>query len=160
MPRRFVMALALVSALTGCVGSPPDGPLVECRAGLTPITRPVQCPATYVLQPVDPPGAPLAEHHVAKGERIGFRREDDGSVSAVAPGYTIALPPGAYAWAVVPASVPPFRERLLCETRERALAAGRATAITAAGAGLLALGLGLTLLYAYAKSEGGNGRIY
>ena len=46
------------------------------------------------------------------GERIGFRREADGSVSAVAPGQVLPLAPGRYSWEVVPGSVAPWRKRL------------------------------------------------
>jgi hypothetical protein len=156
VPHRPLLALALVSALTGCVAAPPAGPLVEYRDGLTPITRPVKCPATYVLR-ADPPGAvPLAEHHVAEGERIGFRREEDGSVSAVAPGYTIALAPGAYSWVVVRGSVPSWRERFWCETRKRADAAGRTTVLVVGTVALLTTLLALGLLYAWAEGNGSN----
>ena len=155
MFRRSVLALALVSAVTGCVAAPPNRPLVEYHPGLTPITRPVKCPATYVLCGTDPPGAaPLAEHHVAKGERVGFRREEDGSVSAVAPGYTLALPPGAYAWEVVRESIPPWRERAWCETRQHAATAGKTTLLVVGVVCLLALLIALGMLYATA--EGGS----
>ena len=133
MRRRTVFALALLSSLTGCVRPPPTGPFVECRDGLPPVTRPVTCEANYVLVAKDaaaPPG-PFGEHHIHKGEQIGFRRAADGSLTAVAPGYTLPLPPGTYAWEVVPGSVPSMRERQLCATREHALKAARVTGVVA-----------------------------
>lgn len=154
MPRRIVLALALVSALTGCVVAPPTGPLVEYRDGLTPITRPVKCPATYVLCADRSGATPLAEHHVTKGERIGFRREEDGSVSAVAPGYTLALPPGAYRWDVVRESVAPWPARAWCETRQRAVTAGNATLVAVGSLCVVALVVGFLVLYA--RVEGGS----
>ena len=152
MPRRPILALALLSALTGCVAAPPNGPLVEYHAGLTPITRPVKCPATYVLTAADQyrGPVPLAEHHVAKGERIGFRREDDGSLVAVAPGYTLPLPPGAYTWEVVRESVPPLRERMWCETRERGIVAGKSTLAVVGVVCLLTVLFALGMVYAVA----------
>ena len=155
MPRRFTFALAFLSALTGCVAAPPSGPLVEYREGLTPITRPVKCRATYALCAHDrPPGeGVLASHCVAEGERIGFRREEDGSVTAVAPGYTLPLAPGSYSWEVVRESVPPWRERFWQKTRDDAEATVKITG-TALGVGcLLALLLGLAILYAYAEGN-------
>jgi hypothetical protein len=128
--RRPLLALALVSALTGCVNRPPDGPLAEYRPGAPPVTRSVTCEANYVLVAKDESGAgPFGEHHLRRGERIGFRAGPDGSVTALAPGYTLALPPGAYAWEVVPGSVPSARERWLCETRAGALAVAKVTGI-------------------------------
>lgn len=157
MFRRAVLALALLSALTGCVAVPPTGPLVEYRDGLTPITRPVKCPGVYVLCPSDQPcSAPLAEHNVVKGERIGFRREADGSVVAVAPGYTMSLPPGVYQWDVVRESVAPWHERMWCETREHAVAAGKTTALTVGVLCVLTLVLALLILYAVAEGSGSN----
>ena len=142
MRRRPTLALALVSALTGCVSAPPDGPLVEFRDGLTPVTRPVECEGTYSLVAVGS-SRPVVEHRAVKGERLGFRREPDGSVVAVAPGYTFPLDPGAYVWAVTPGSVKPYRERLLCETRDRALTAakwaGIAVLAVVAAMGVLAI---------------------
>jgi hypothetical protein len=129
--RRPFLALALLSALTGCVSPPPNGPLVEYRPGAPPVTGTVKCEANYVLVAKDPNAAlgPFGEHHLRKGERVGFRCEADGSVTALAPGYTIALPPGAYAWEVVPGSVPPLRERQWCETRAHFMKFARVTGI-------------------------------
>ena len=131
MPRRPMFALALLSALTGCASPPPTGPFVECRDGLPPVTRPVTCEANYVLVAKDAAAAPgpFGEHHIHKGEQIGFRREADGSLTAVAPGYTLPLPPGAYAWEVVASSVPSARERQWCETRGHMLRAAKVTGI-------------------------------
>src|SRR5262245_30408711 len=105
MPRRIAFALALLSALTGCA-SPPRGPLVEYRDGLTPITRPVKRDGSYALRSADPCGQPLTELKVAKCARIGFSRDEHGFVSAVAPAYTLPLSSGAcYWWEAVPGPV-------------------------------------------------------
>lgn len=153
---RPLLALALLSALTGCVSSPPDGPLVEYRPGLLPVTQTVKCEANYVLVAKDASGVtgPFGEHHLRKGERVGFRCEADGSVTAVAPGYTIALPPGAYAWEVVPGSVPSLRERQLCETRTHFVKAARVTGIVCLVAVAIVGVLTIVLLIALSTSDG------
>lgn len=129
MPRRLSLAFALLSALTGCVSPAPTGTFVGYQDGQAPTTRPVKCEATYALVSHGAP-APIVEHRAVKGEQLGFRRQPDGSVVAVAPGYTFPLAPGSYSWEVVPGSVPSDRERLLCETREHCLRAAKWTGIT------------------------------
>ena len=85
---------ALVSALHGSAAGP-LGPFVEYHDGLAPVTREVTCAATYTLHSADDPTDALSAHHLARGERIGFRSEPDGSVSAVGPGCVLAaLAPG------------------------------------------------------------------
>lgn len=132
MPRIPLLALAMLFALAGCVSPPPSGPLVEYRDGQTPTTRTVQCEANYELVAKDASAAPgpFGNHHIRKGEVIGFRREANGSLTAVAPGYTLPLPPGAYSWEVVHDSVPSLRERQWCETRHHLGTAAKITGIT------------------------------
>jgi hypothetical protein len=112
MPRTALLALALLAPV-GCVSPPPVGPFVEYRDGQTPTTRTVKCEADYALVAHDPSAAvgPFGRHHVGRGGVLGFRRAADGSLTAVAPGYAVALPHGAYSWEVVPDSVAPLRER-------------------------------------------------
>jgi hypothetical protein len=150
---RPLHALALLCALTGCVSSPPDGPLVEYRPGQPAATQKVTCEANYTLVARDGAGAggPFGEHHLKKGERVGFRCEPDGSVTALAPGYTIALPSGAYAWEVVPKSVPPLAERQWRETRAHLLTVGKVAGV-ALVLGAAALGV-LTILFIIALSN-------
>jgi hypothetical protein len=148
MYRRSVLGLALLSALTGCVVHPPKGAFVEYRDGLTPVTCPVKCEATYALRSTDHPEAqPLTAHHVEPGERLGFRREADGSVSAVAPGHVLPLAPGAYRWEVVPGTVPSWRKRLTTEVSPQIPAALFLAGVTAAC---------LALLFWWAKSGSGD----
>jgi hypothetical protein len=116
MARRPQFALAFLSALAGCAGPQPKGPLVELRDGITPITRPAPREATYALIATDQPHGPvrIAEHQVGEGQRIGFRREEDRSVVAVTPTSALPISPGAYVWEMVPGSevVHPMRERV------------------------------------------------
>jgi hypothetical protein len=124
MYQRIMLPLAIVSALTGCVSSPPKGPLVEYHEGLTPITRPSPCEASYALRPTAEPAAqPLLVLHVTEGARVGFRRELDGSVTAIGSTnkstVTLPLQPAcAYVWEVVPGSVPSWKKRAKQEFRD------------------------------------------
>ena len=122
----------MVFALAGCVSPPPSGPIVEYRDGLAATTRTVKCEADYELVAKDASAAPgpFGNHHVRKGEVIGFRRGADGSLTAVAPGYTLPLPPGAYSWEVVRDSVPPQSERQWDETRQHLWTATKVAGIT------------------------------
>lgn len=61
---------------------------------------------------------------------LGFRRAADGSLTAVAPGYAVALPPGAYSWEVVPDSVPPLHARRWSEARRHFETAAKVTGMT------------------------------
>jgi hypothetical protein len=156
MLRRVVLALALVSALTGCIGSPPKGALVEYRDGLTPITRRVPCDATYRLCRADDPDAPpLVEPRARENDRIGFRRAKDGSVVGDAAGCTIELPPGAYRWEVVPESVPPWRERFRQRVDEDVTETTEFTRSAILIGSLVVLATALLVAYGMANSNSG-----
>jgi len=131
VPRTALLALALLAPV-GCVSPPPTGSFVEYRDGQTPTTRAVKCEADYALVAHDPTAAPgpFGRHHVGRGGVLGFRRAADGSLTAVAPGYAVALPPGAYSWEVVPESVPPLRERQWTEARRHFETAAKFTGMT------------------------------
>jgi len=131
MTRRPLLALALCSALTGCVSAPPVGPIAEYRPGSPSVTGKVTCDAKYALVAPDENGQQISygEHQLRKGEQLGFRPETDGTVTAYAPGFTHTLPPGTYAWEVVASSVPSTSERMLCETGRCALTVAKAAGI-------------------------------
>jgi hypothetical protein len=153
MTRRFVLALALVSALTGCVAPPPKGPFVEYHAGLTPITRPVKCPGTYALYDrARPAEGPLLTRQAREGERIGFFRDPNGDVVATALEHTLQQS-GYYTWEIVPGSVEPWRHRFREKVTERATSA-TVTACGIVGVTLfVALLIGVKFLYAYAEGQ-------
>lgn len=129
---RIPLLALLALAPVGCVSPPPVGPFVEYRDGQTPTTRTVKCEADYALMAQDPSAAlgPFGRHHVGRGGVLGFRRAADGSLTAVAPGYAVALPPGAYSWEVVPDSVPPLHERRWSEARRHFETAAKVTGMT------------------------------
>ena len=156
MPRRFLMTLALLSALTGCVGSPPSGPLVEYRDGLTPITRPVKCEAKYALRTAGPPDAPpVAERFAVEGQRIGFYRNEYGELFAVAPGWTEPLGPGGYRWEVVKSSVPPWRARVRERVNDDVVETRKFTREALATTGTVLILVGLGALFVLCHSNAG-----
>ena len=132
--RRPLLALALVSALTGCVSAPPSGPIVEYRSGSPTVTGKVPCDAKYTLVTRDEnePRNTFGEHCLQKGQQLGFRSETDGSVTALAPGFTRLLPPGSYAWEAVASSIPSERERWLCEASKHVSTAAKVTGVVVA----------------------------
>jgi hypothetical protein len=152
----MVLPLAYVSALTGCVTAPPKGAVVAYRDGDAPVTKPIKYEAIYALRDTGAPDAPpLTTHYLTKGEKVGFCRGADGTVNAVAPGYLTALPPGEYAWEVVPGSGPSKKERAWTQAREGSLAAGKVILI-AGGIALLAVVVaGVVLIIAFAADSRG-----
>jgi len=132
--RRPILALALVSALTGCVSAPPSGPIVEYRSGSPSVNGKVPFDAKYTLvtHEENGPRSSFGEHCLQKGQQLGFRSEPDGSVTAIAPGFTRLLPPGSYAWEAVASSVPSKRDRWVCETRRHIFTAFKITGVVVA----------------------------
>jgi hypothetical protein len=156
MIARVVLPLAYVSVLTGCVTAP-KGAVVAYRDGDAPATKPIKYEAIYALcdKGAAPDAPPLTSHYLTKGEKVGFCRGADGAVHAVAPGYLAALPPGEYAWEVVPGSGPSKKERAWTQAREGSLAAGKVILI-AGGIALLAVVVaGVLLIIAFAADSHG-----
>ncbi|WP_439627208.1 hypothetical protein [Gemmata sp.] len=152
--RRPLLALALASALTGCVSAPPNGPIALYSPGAQPVSGKVPCDANYALVARDENGPrdAFGEHHLRRGDRVGFRVETDGSVTAVAPGYSLTLPAGSYAWEVVAASAPTERDLLRCDARRHALTAAKVAGVVCVGA--LAI-IPVLVVIAFASSSGG-----
>lgn len=144
--RRPLLALALASTLTGCVSTVPCGPIAEYRPGSPAASRKVTCNANYTLvsQDENGPRGTFGDHQLRRGQRVGFRPEADGSVTAIAPDYVQTLPPGSYAWVVVPGTVPPASERLLCDAGRNAVRLATVAGIVVVG-GLAFLGAMLVL---------------
>ena len=120
---RLPTVLALVSALAGCA-SGPRGPHAEYRAGVTPIAPPVAVSGSYRLLAA---GTPIETRPVAKGSAVGFVREKDGSVTAIAPDFKRPLEGTGYTWEVVRESVAPWRERFRADVRARLRGIGDST---------------------------------
>ena len=154
MFRRLILPLAYIATLTGCVSAPPRGAFVEYHDGQAPATRKVKYEATYELCAKDQPSGtpPLTAHHIAKGERVGFCRASDGSLWALAPGYSLPLAPGTYTWEVVPGSGPPPKERFWCEVRDHSRVAGRVILIIGGVAVIALLIAGVVIVIALASS--------
>jgi hypothetical protein len=133
--RRPVLALAFASALTGCVSTVPKGPIAEYRPGSPSVSGKATCDASYTLVSQDENGlrGTFGDHRLRRGERVGFRPEADGSVTAIAPDYVHSLPSGSYAWVAVPGKIPSASERLLCDARRNAFNAAKVAAIVVVG---------------------------
>jgi hypothetical protein len=111
----LILSLIVCLLLQGCMSNPHlhGGQMVaECHGGDCPSETRTPYKATYVLyQWQDPPDGPppkswVAEQHVAemyirgldRGEKIGFEKDAQGNLSALAGQEKIALPPGRYCW--------------------------------------------------------------
>lgn len=97
---RPILALALLSTTIGCV-SAPRGPHAEFREGLAPMVRMAPSSGSYVLHSA---GTVVAVRHAEKGQPVGFARQPDGSVAAVAPEFVLPLRGSGYVWQVPPAA--------------------------------------------------------
>ena len=148
MRRVVLLALAFSIATGGCAHPHARKPAAEFRAGRAPTTRPVCHEASYALMRIDGPGEPLATARVLRDECIGFRREADGSVVAVAGNKTFPLPDGEFAWVLMSGTEPPWRERAGTDCKDVGAKVGGALVL-----GSLALGcVGLGFLYAMASA--------
>jgi hypothetical protein len=148
MRRVVLLALAFSIAAGGCAHPRGRFPAAEFRAGRAPATRTVRHEASYALMRTDGPGEPLATARVLRDECVGFRREADQSIVAVAGNKTFPLPDGEFAWVMVPGTEPPWRERAGTDCKDAAAKVGGALVL-----GGLALGcVGLGFLYAMASA--------
>ena len=148
MRRAVLLALAVSIAASGCAHPHARKPAAEFRAGRAPATRPVRHEASYALTRVDGTGEPLATARVLRDECVGFRREADGTVLAVAGNKTFPLPDGEFAWVLVAGTEPTWRERAGTDWKDAAAKCGGAVIL-----GGLALGLaGFGLLHGMAMS--------
>jgi hypothetical protein len=156
MFRRTAAALALVSSLSGCL-APGPGPVVTsggARGRQNPNTRTVWFDAVYALRADDPPGEPLYECRVPVNGRIGFYRERDGTLVALAPGYKQPLPPGAYRWDVVRDSVEPWRDRVRREFRQDVTETAEFTKLALVVTGIVVLVVGVSGLIYWVQQKG------
>jgi hypothetical protein len=95
--RILTLLLPLLSLVCGCMGLRRDREAVEYRPGTPPTTVVAERDATYRLCADEPdPGRPWVD--VTKGERVGFRRESDGSLVAIAGTRTTPVPDVRHVW--------------------------------------------------------------
>jgi hypothetical protein len=116
--RQYVMlSVVILSALSGCerlftnnsfFGSRDSK--AESKDPASPVILTVPADATYVLQSYDRAnGTPLFSVPLRRGDRYGFRRENDQMV-AVAGKQTFPIPDGMFAWVVVNEKPDPVKE--------------------------------------------------
>jgi hypothetical protein len=116
--RAVTILLPLLILLCGCKALSRDREAVEYRPGPTLSTTVADCDAEYSLNapekhqtrfPVD----------VAKGERVGFQHDPDGSLVAVAGKVTMRIEPGEhYVWRCTPKPVTGL-DRFAVKTRDK-----------------------------------------
>lgn len=113
MRRVTLLGLTVLTAISGCVAVRPDDSVAAYRPGNSVTTTTAGFDATYALYAVDHPGAtgPLLTVPLSRGNTIGFRREANRSVVAVAGERVIPIPDGACEWRVTPETMPGFWQR-------------------------------------------------
>jgi hypothetical protein len=120
----------------GCVGNAQtheDDLIAEHRRGDKPSTITVPYEATYALihdpfaADADAPGTMVFEHWTGKtlqfrqlkrGDPIGFQRDGDGQLVAVAGGEALPLEDGHYCWRITPETEHQGVSRVLHQTEE------------------------------------------
>jgi hypothetical protein len=136
MARKLLILVQIACLLVaGCVSNPHlhGGKLIaECRAEDSPAQTRTPYKATYVLHewPQMPEGPPpknwVAEQQVTemyvrgldRGETIGFEKDGQGNLFALAGQEKIALPPGRYCWHISPETEYRGAARIVHETEE------------------------------------------
>jgi hypothetical protein len=140
MRRAVLVALAFSIIASGCAHPHARKPAAELRAGREPTTRPVRHDATYALTRIGGVGEPLATARVLRDECVGFRREADGSVVAVAGNKSYPMPDGEFAWVLVPGTGPTWRERAGADCKDAAAKCGGALILGGLALGMMGLG--------------------
>lgn len=149
MRRVVLLLLAALTALNGCANplAHQTNPQSEHQIGPT-LTR-VPEPATYALTPLEHPNAvPLATVHLNRGERVGFRRDSDGTLVAVAGKQTFPVPNGTFGWVIVEKPTPGLHEKN--EQTTEAIDETKLIIYTTAGVVILCC-LGLVALWWYLR---------
>jgi hypothetical protein len=112
--RQFTLILlSVLMPVSGCVNPYGRRSVAQVAPGIAPSELKVCYESTYALFRTDELGAAIYSTHLMRGERVGFRRECDGSLVAVASCQLIPLSEGTYVWKVVPGTAPTLRERAL-----------------------------------------------
>lgn len=156
MRRAVLLALALLTPL-GCASPPrrevvaryhPDSPLEEAKA---------EGGRTYGLyltgQPRDMP--PLFQSASSGGTTVGFRRDVDGVVMAVARNQAVPAPDDPCEWRVIPGRGRARAEKFADATEKVTAGVCGVLLVT----GLIVAGLGLAVLYGMGKGNSNNGRL-
>jgi hypothetical protein len=116
--RAVALLLPLLCLACGCKALVRDAETVEYRPGPTLSTTVASCDAEYTLSAPEKRETRLSVD-VAKGERVGFQREPDGSLVAVAGKETMRIEPGAhYVWLCTPKPVTAL-DRCAVKTRDK-----------------------------------------
>ena len=124
---RAVLLAAILPALTGgCRALVRDAEAIAYRPGTRPTVAPAEAAATYRLHSPDERRW-WPEVEVPAGAAVGFRREPDGSLWAVAGEIVQPVPDGRYVWLRTPKPVGRW-DRFAVRTRDRCEEAAGAAA--------------------------------
>jgi hypothetical protein len=119
-----MLSVAVLSALSGCDNPFTHkslfgfhDPTAEHQHDTGPVITAVPVEATYTLKLLDNENSsPLASVRLARGERVGFRRDNDKLV-AVAGKQTFEVPDGTVGWVISEQKHDPMKH-LMDQTRE------------------------------------------
>lgn len=109
--RRAVLALTLPPLLGGCLALVHDAEAIAYRPGTTPTTTVAKCDATFSLsasQADERAELPVIE--LPKGATVGYRRETDGSLVAVAGERAIPILNDNAVWRYTPIPAARWKE--------------------------------------------------
>jgi hypothetical protein len=119
MRQVLMLSAASLTILNGCTTPSIRNPVPETQQSscesqkeIKPTISKLTEPATYVLRSFDhDDAAPLATIHLSTGDRLGFKREKDGSLLAVAGKQTFPVPEGTSGWVVVQKPSPDLHQK-------------------------------------------------
>jgi hypothetical protein len=155
MRRQVTACFALAAALTGgCTSGPPchEGRLIaEHHPGGPATTTAAPYRADYALYQEQGDGRPFLWRGLARQESVGFERNADGALLAVAGPDHIPLTEGCYTWHITPQSEPNVGRKLALLLNDTSETVVYGVVV----AGLVGAGVGLLVLYAMAAGHSG-----
>jgi len=124
-----LFAIASISLLSGCQSLERDVVAIEHRPGTDPTTVLSSCDAAYELTSPEPNShIAYATIELAKGATVGFRRETDGSLVAIAGAQTTPISDCHSVWRYTPNPNPRWK-RFVSNTHDRYRSAADAMAL-------------------------------
>ncbi|QJW93495.1 hypothetical protein FTUN_1001 [Frigoriglobus tundricola] len=143
--RYVLLTLPLVCLVGGCQALTREAVAVEYRPGASPTAIEAQCAATYTLHSIKPDSQlNPTTIELEKGATVGFRREPDGSLVAIAGWQTSPIAESQHVWRYTPVPVTRW-DRFVVGTRH--------TCEKAAEAATMAIVLPLLVLHIMTGGE-------
>ena len=131
MPRLSIpVALCILSATSGCKALEREGHVVGYHPDLPPRAEAAPYDATYTLYTPDPEARlAYATIELRKGMTVGFRREPDGSLVAIAGEQVTPIPDARALWCHTPTPRSQI-DRFAVETRDTCESVASAIVLT------------------------------